>query len=620
MRVRPIEGLLLNEASLISLVHNCAFCARSGGRKIERSREEEGRGEEEAGERKREGEEENEEDGPKAQPTLARAVSVGLMAVTSRSWPDEILHLARKRERRERNAKPASDKNKNNNEKKEEKKTGKKKEGGMRIRCSASWGATAYIYRFKPPSLDVMEQMMENDVDGVADENDGERLYASDDHENLSMRSEEFQEEEKEEAEAEAEEEEEENDIYKADESFIRDEELGEHDYEEERYRERSLEDEGIEGKRDIPSATISIAAEKPEEEVQEVIEPDHVLADTPVEIFANRETMIRKLKEFLAEQAELRKKNRLLEVWITKHMKKAQEKVMIPTDVTKESEQMEQNYIQTLHTYKLHLDDVTEKRVRTMADMQSYEDKARKVRDENARIFDELLDREREVATGLVYAKTGRKMTEKAVNEITRRQMSRREILARNRYEYIVLRHRFDQMKTLLRNLETLGEGMTTMDYETLYIARVNYKDKLDERDRELEKLRFKIAQVVNGVAHYKEKETCLAEDIEFEERELDEYREQTARVREDVNKLHLILRDLRQAHDERRLEGGMLLAPPVLREMERMIKLLDALRNDIEIIKREIQQCTGPANGRKRNSKVLAISMMTHQKPGRS
>lgn len=37
------------------------------------------------------------------------------------------------------------------------------------IRRSASRGATAYIYRFKP-SLDVMEQMMENDVDGVADE------------------------------------------------------------------------------------------------------------------------------------------------------------------------------------------------------------------------------------------------------------------------------------------------------------------------------------------------------------------------------------------------------------------------------------------------------------------
>lgn len=74
---------------------------------------------------------------------------------------------------------------------------------------------------------------------------------------------------------------------------------------------------------------------------------------------------------------------------------------------------------------------------------------------------------------------------------------MSRREILARNRYEYIVLQHNFDEIKSLLRNLETLGEGMTAMDYEVLYIAHVNYKDKLDERDRELEKLRNKYVKI---------------------------------------------------------------------------------------------------------------------------
>jgi len=67
----------------------------------------------------------------------------------------------------------------------------------------------------------------------------------------------------------------------------------------------------------------------------------------------------------------------------------------------------------------------------------------------------------------------------------------------------------------------------------------------------------------MVNGIAHYKEKEMCLAEDIEFEERELNEYCEQTAKVREDVNKLHLNLRDLRWAHNEKRLEGGLLMAP---------------------------------------------------------
>lgn len=74
---------------------------------------------------------------------------------------------------------------------------------------------------------------------------------------------------------------------------------------------------------------------------------------------------------------------------------------------------------------------------------------------------------------------------------------MSRREILARNRYEYIVLQHRLEEIRTLLRNLETLGEGMTAMDYEVLYVAHVNHKDKLDERERELEKLRHKYAKI---------------------------------------------------------------------------------------------------------------------------
>lgn len=66
----------------------------------------------------------------------------------------------------------------------------------------------------------------------------------------------------------------------------------------------------------------------------------------------------------------------------------------------------------------------------------------------------------------------------------------------------------------------------------------------------------------MVNGIAHYKEKETCLAEDIELEEYELNEHRNQAVRVREDVNKLHLILRDLRRTLDEKRHDAGLLMA----------------------------------------------------------
>lgn len=41
----------------------------------------------------------------------------------------------------------------------------------------------------------------------------------------------------------------------------------------------------------------------------------------------------------------------------------------------------------------------------------------------------------------------------------------------------------------------------MTTMDYEALHMAHALYKDKLDERDRELEKLRNKYVKT-SGIA----------------------------------------------------------------------------------------------------------------------
>lgn len=100
-----------------------------------------------------------------------------------------------------------------------------------------------------------------------------------DDRENSAVENEEYEDEAKEE-----------EDIYEMDESFISDEEPGEREYEEERYGERGLEDEEAEG-RDAPSddiATIS-TAEKPEEEVQQdVVGPDHVLAEIPVEVRIN--------------------------------------------------------------------------------------------------------------------------------------------------------------------------------------------------------------------------------------------------------------------------------------------------------------------------------------------
>lgn len=65
--------------------------------------------------------------------------------------------------------------------------------------------------------------------------------------------------------------------------------------------------------------------------------------------------------------------------------------------------------------------------------------------------------------------------------------------VLARDRVKYVFLQHRLEDLRVRLRVAETLGEGMTTMDYEALHVANMGYKNRLDERDHELEKLRVK-------------------------------------------------------------------------------------------------------------------------------
>lgn len=88
------------------------------------------------------------------------------------------------------------------------------------------------------------------------------------------------------------------------------------------------------------------------------------------------------------------------------------------------EPEYMEKLYEKTLLTYKYRLEDITEQKTRTTIDLQENEEKVRTMHAESVRLFNEFLDREREVATGLIYAKTGRRIMNQTINEMLNRQV----------------------------------------------------------------------------------------------------------------------------------------------------------------------------------------------------
>jgi len=66
----------------------------------------------------------------------------------------------------------------------------------------------------------------------------------------------------------------------------------------------------------------------------------------------------------------------------------------------------------------------------------------------------------------------------------------------------------------------------------------------------------------VVNGIAHYKEKEASLGRDIKLEQEELEKRSKRVVKARRNINQLHFVLRDLRHDHDEKRHDAGLLAA----------------------------------------------------------
>ncbi|XP_068974702.1 cilia- and flagella-associated protein 184-like [Bombus flavifrons] len=362
--------------------------------------------------------------------------------------------------------------------------------------------------------------------------------------------------------------------------------------FEDDRYEEEEFHEEKEVGEEEEMSltTTVSTIEEKVIEEAPSPVESEHVFAEIPIESPAERETIIDKLRELLSERSNLKRKNRLLEIWVTRNMKKTQQR-MTPSDSTKTREQMEETYKEALREYKMQVDEILTREAELTYEMQNYTQKVMTLKEEDDRIFGLFLNRQKEISVGLVFSKTGRKLTEKMMDNLIRRQTTRRLILARDRQSYVFLQHRLDDLNMQLKIAETLGEGMTTMDYEALHIANCGYKDRLDERDRELERLRIKIAETVNGVAQYKEKEVCITEDIEFEQKNLDRKREENTKIRERVNNAHVALNEIRETLNERSTSAGLLVAQQELIEMQKMITMKKELKAKIELIKQEIE-----------------------------
>lgn len=92
--------------------------------------------------------------------------------------------------------------------------------------------------------------------------------------------------------------------------------------------------------------------------------------------------------------------------------------------DRTKTMDQMEEIYKEELRDYKMQIDEIMNRQSELSYELQSYQQKVEMLREEDKRIFEEFLERQREISVGLIFSKTGRKITDKLMENLIHRQV----------------------------------------------------------------------------------------------------------------------------------------------------------------------------------------------------
>lgn len=84
----------------------------------------------------------------------------------------------------------------------------------------------------------------------------------------------------------------------------------------------------------------------------------------------------------------------------------------------------MEEIYKEALREYKIQVDEILTREAELTYEMQNYTQKVITLKEEDDRTFELFLNRQKEISVGLVFSKTGRKLTEKMMDNLIRRQV----------------------------------------------------------------------------------------------------------------------------------------------------------------------------------------------------
>merc|ERR1712048_1023829 len=197
----------------------------------------------------------------------------------------------------------------------------------------------------------------------------------------------------------------------------------------------------------------------------------------------------------------------------------------------------------------------------------------------------DSFQEFKRQVARHAEYARTGKKIPEKIIQEVEEFELDKDAEVEEVRGSNISLKNRLAKLEQSLRKKDELAENLHVIDFEQLKIENQTLNEKIEERNEELHKLRKKTIVTVQIITHMREK-------VQFVQQEYLKLKSDMAQLDLDLAGQRDLVAKTKHERDEHRSEYAKLRQQTGIMNSDHLTRDYEARNEHIKKLKDDIAQ----------------------------
>lgn len=247
-----------------------------------------------------------------------------------------------------------------------------------------------------------------------------------------------------------------------------------------------------------------------------------------------------------------------------------------------KVTEHKYQNALHNVHSVRLKL---RLQQVKAARMSEELKDQLETKRQKAIECRDSFQEFKRQVAKHAEYARTGRKIPEKIIQEVEEFELDKDAEVEEVRGSNISLKNRLAKLEQALRKKDELAENLHVIDFEQLKIENQTLNEKIEERNEDLHRLRKKTVVTVQIITHMREK-------VQFVQKEYQVLKEDLAQLDQDLASQRDLVSKAKHERDEHRAEHGKLKQQAGIMNSEHLTKDYQSRAERNKTLKEDIAQ----------------------------